>query len=81
MTGASGFIGSRLRSALISAGHRPIVAVRGREVPAGVDGIAWNPEDGTIDAQALDGVGGVVHLAAFAAVSVAVLGQGEYPPD
>ncbi|HSO96560.1 MAG TPA: TIGR01777 family oxidoreductase [Acidimicrobiia bacterium] len=63
VTGASGFIGSRLRSALISAGHRPIVAVRGREVPAGVDGIAWNPEDGTIDAQALDGVGGVVHLA------------------
>lgn len=32
-------------------------------MPAGVDGIAWNPEAGTIDAHALEGVGGVVHLA------------------
>jgi uncharacterized protein len=63
VTGASGFIGSALCPALISAGHRPIIAVRGREVPAGVDGIAWNPEAGTIDGQALEGVGGVVHLA------------------
>jgi uncharacterized protein len=63
VTGASGFIGSALRPALISAGHRPIIAVRGREVPAGVDGIAWDPEAGTIDAHALEGVGGVVHLA------------------
>jgi uncharacterized protein (TIGR01777 family) len=63
VTGASGFIGSALRPALISAGHRPIIAVRGREVPPGVDGIAWDPEAGTVDVQALEGVGGVVHLA------------------
>jgi uncharacterized protein len=63
VTGASGFIGSALRPALTSAGHRPIVAVRGREVPAGVDGLAWDPEVGTVDTQAMEGIGGVVHLA------------------
>jgi uncharacterized protein (TIGR01777 family) len=63
VTGGSGFIGSALRPALILAGHRPIIAVRGREVPAGVDGISWNPGAGTVDAQSLEGVGGVVHLA------------------
>jgi uncharacterized protein len=63
VTGASGFIGSALVLSLVSAGHRPIVAVRGRDVPAGVDGIAWDPDAGTIDAQALEGIGAVVHLA------------------
>jgi uncharacterized protein (TIGR01777 family) len=63
VTGAGGFIGSALRPALIAAGHRPIVAVRGREVPPGVDGIAWDPEAGTVDTRAMEGIGGVVHLA------------------
>jgi uncharacterized protein (TIGR01777 family) len=63
VTGASGFVGSAVRPALISAGHRPVIAVRGGGVPAGVDGIAWQPEAGTIDAPALEGIGGVVHLA------------------
>jgi uncharacterized protein len=63
ITGASGFIGSALRPALIAAGHRPIVAVRSRDVPAGVDGIAWDPDTDTIDIGALEGIGGVVHLA------------------
>jgi uncharacterized protein (TIGR01777 family) len=63
ITGASGFIGSALRPALITAGHRPVVAVRGRDVPAGVDGVAWDPVAGTIDGSALEGIGGVVHLA------------------
>jgi len=62
ITGASGFIGTALTSALRAAGHRPITAVRGR-VPPGVDGIAWDPAEGTIDAPALEGIGGVVHLA------------------
>jgi len=48
---------------LVAAGHRPIAAVRGRAVSPGVEGIAWDPEAGTIDAAALDGIGGVVHLA------------------
>lgn len=63
VTGASGFIGSALRPALVASGHRPIVAVRGGAVPAGVDGIAWDPDAGTIDAAALEGIGGVAHLA------------------
>jgi uncharacterized protein len=63
VTGASGFIGSALRPALISAGHRPIIAVRGAEVASGVDAIAWDPDAGTVDAQSLEEVGGVVHLA------------------
>lgn len=63
VTGASGFIGSALQPALRSAGHRPVVAVRGRNVPTGVDGIAWDPEAGTIDKGGLEGIGGVVHLA------------------
>lgn len=63
VTGATGFIGSALIPDLVDAGHRPIPVVRGRNVPAGVDGIAWNPDEGTIDGSALEGVGAVVHLA------------------
>ena len=63
MTGASGFIGSALLTVLRATGHRPIVAVRGRAVPPGVDGIAWEPDEGRIDAPALEGISAVVHLA------------------
>src|SRR5688572_21070448 len=50
-------------SALVDAGHRPIRAVRGRDVPPGVDAVSWDPEAGTIDARALEDFGAVVHLA------------------
>jgi uncharacterized protein (TIGR01777 family) len=63
VTGSSGFIGSALVRALIGAGHRPIRAVRGREVPAGVDALSWDPEAGTIDVGALEDLGAVIHLA------------------
>jgi hypothetical protein len=63
VTGSSGFIGSALVDALIETGHRPIRAVRADHVPTGVDAIAWNPEAGTIDAGAFEGIDGVVHLA------------------
>jgi len=63
VTGSSGFIGSALVDALIETGHRPIRAVRTDHGPPGVDAIAWNPEAGTIDAGALEGIDGVVHLA------------------
>jgi len=63
VTGATGFVGSALMPRLAAAGHRPIAAVRGRAVSRGVEGVAWDPAGGTIDAAALDGVGGVVHLA------------------
>lgn len=63
VTGSSGFIGSALLPALVSAGHRPIRALRTDRVPASVDAIAWDPERGTIDAGALEGIDAVVHLA------------------
>lgn len=63
VTGSSGFIGSALLPALVSAGHRPVRALRTEHVPSGVDAIAWDPEAGRIDTGALEGIGGVVHLA------------------
>ena len=63
VTGASGFIGSALVPALVSAGHRPIRAVRGRAAPIGVDAVSWDPEHGSIDTGALEGISAVVHLA------------------
>jgi uncharacterized protein (TIGR01777 family) len=60
VTGSTGFIGSALVEALASAGHRPIRVVRGS--PKG-DEISWDPDEGTIDAASLEGIGGVVHLA------------------
>ncbi len=62
ITGASGLIGSALRSALTEAGHRPISLVR-RAPRAGRDEIAWQPADGTIDAASLEGIDAVVNLA------------------
>jgi len=60
ITGASGMLGSALTHFLTTGGHavRPLVR---RE--AGVGEIAWNPDAGTIDRAALEGVDAVVHLA------------------
>lgn len=63
VTGSHGFIGSALVSALTAAGHRPVRALRQASVPQGVDGIAWDPQGGTVDRGALEGIGAVVHLA------------------
>jgi uncharacterized protein len=63
VTGSSGFIGSALLPALEAAGHRPIRAMRTLPAAPGVDAVAWDPDAGTIDAGALEGIGAVVHLA------------------
>jgi uncharacterized protein len=63
VTGSNGFIGSALLPALVEAGHRPIRALRTAHVASGVDAVAWDPEARTIDSDALDGIGAVVHLA------------------
>ena len=60
VTGSSGLIGSALMPALRGAGHTVVPLVRGRPGP----GFArWNPDDGSLDRGALDGVDAVVHLA------------------
>ena len=43
LTGATGFIGSRLRTALVAAGHDVVCA--GRRAPAGVGADGWVPAD------------------------------------
>jgi uncharacterized protein len=63
VTGSNGFIGSELLPALVAAGHRPVRALRTDHVAAGVDGVAWQPDEGKVDASALDGIDAVVHLA------------------
>lgn len=62
ITGSSGLIGSALRPALIAAGHRPIRLVR-RPPTSGADEIQWDPDAGTLDAESLEGLDAVIHLA------------------
>ena len=60
LTGASGLVGSHLRAFLGGGGHEVFPMVRrGAEQRE----IAWNPAKGTLDAEALEGLDGVVHLA------------------
>lgn len=56
-TGSHGLIGSALSARLREAGNDVVPVVR-----AG-DGVHWDPEAGTIDGSALEGVDAVVHLA------------------
>lgn len=61
ITGASGLLGSALTQFLTTGGHavRPLVRRQ-----AGPGEIAWDPDAGTIDRPALEGLDAVVHLAA-----------------
>jgi uncharacterized protein (TIGR01777 family) len=61
VSGSSGLIGSALVESLEQSGHRAIRLVR--HDATGPDAIRWDPEAGTIDAAALEGVDAVVHLA------------------
>jgi uncharacterized protein len=62
ITGATGLIGRALAASLRGDGHRVARIVRDAR-SAGPDDIVWDPEAGTIDAAALEGVDAVVHLA------------------
>lgn len=62
ISGASGLIGGALSRSLRLDGHEVVPLVR-RPVSEGEAGIRWDPSAGTIDAAALEGVDGVVHLA------------------
>jgi uncharacterized protein (TIGR01777 family) len=61
ISGASGLIGAALSRALREAGMEVVPLVRGAK--AANAGIAWDPENETIDAARLEGVDGIVHLA------------------
>jgi len=61
ITGASGFIGTALSDFLRRQGARVRPLVRpGNQAP---DGIAWDPEKGSVDVEALEGLDALVHLA------------------
>lgn len=59
ITGATGFLGTALRARLEAEGHT-VLPISRRPGPGTV---VWDPAAGTIDAAALRGVDGVVHLA------------------
>ena len=66
VTGSSGLVGTALLARLVSDGHETVRLLRtvvGGDAVGG-DGVAqWDPEVGTIDASALEGLDAVVHLA------------------
>jgi hypothetical protein len=62
VSGSSGMIGSALVPFLTSQGHQVFRLVRSS--PRAADAaIRWDPAAGTIDAAALEGIDGIVHLA------------------
>jgi len=70
VTGSSGLIGTALVDAALGRGDTVTRLVRGtaphRPPPTGVTEVAWDPDAGTVDTEALGAVGGidgVVHLA------------------
>jgi uncharacterized protein (TIGR01777 family) len=60
ITGSRGLIGSELVQFLEAAGHQVTRLIRG--APA-AGRVSWDPDSGTFDASALDGVEAIVHLA------------------
>ena len=62
ITGASGLVGAALAGSLSADGVRVVRLVR-REPGPGADEVRWSPSEGFVDAEALEGVDAVVHLA------------------
>jgi len=60
MSGASGFLGTALRAALERDGARVVPLVRRPPSPGE---IGWNPGEGVLDPNALEGADAVIHLA------------------
>lgn len=66
VTGSTGLVGSALVRSLLSEGHEVTRLVRGGAQgfsAPGTRAVHWNPERGEIDAGALEGHDGAVHLA------------------
>ena len=62
ITGGSGLIGSAVTDALRAEGHEVLHLVRPPR-RAGAGQVAWDPAAGTIDADGIEGIDAVVHLA------------------
>lgn len=62
VSGSSGLIGSALRRALREEGHHPIRLVRADSPKAG-DTVRWDPAEARIEANGIEGIHVVVHLA------------------
>lgn len=62
VTGSTGLIGTALSRSLLADGHDVVPVVR-RPIADGETAVQWDPAAGTIDAAALEGLDGVVHLA------------------
>jgi uncharacterized protein (TIGR01777 family) len=61
ISGASGLVGSALCAFLTTGGHSVLRLVR--RTARGPDEVRWDPDAGTIDAAALEGIDALVHLA------------------
>jgi uncharacterized protein (TIGR01777 family) len=62
ISGASGLIGTALRSSLTKDGHEVIALTRQASLPP-LETITWDLDQGRFDASGLEGVDAVVHLA------------------
>jgi uncharacterized protein (TIGR01777 family) len=62
VSGTSGLVGSQLVPFLTTGGHTVQSLVRSR--PVGTNEILWDPHSGTVEAEKLEGVDAVIHLAA-----------------
>lgn len=62
VTGSTGLVGSALTSSLKAAGHQVLRLVRSTPKDKATE-IYWNPEQGTLSADDLEGLDAVVHLA------------------
>lgn len=60
LTGASGFLGTLLRDALLNEGHEILALVR--KPPSQKDEVSWNPSRREIDTGGLEGTDAVIHL-------------------
>lgn len=60
VAGSSGLIGTALVRLLLDEGHEVLRLVR--RAPVGSNEVNWDPEAGSIDIEALDGIEAVIHL-------------------
>ncbi len=62
ITGSSGLIGRTLCDVLTTGGHHVVRLVRNRETQRSEE-VLWDPIEGTVEEEALEGLDAVVHLA------------------